>query len=140
MTENTKRKDSAMHTVRLAQSNGSLQILLDDFPIKFVQSYQITGDGVNAILSLKILVSRVKASYESNEGDNDMREYMEIIEHIAVKYATLTEKRIDEALKSEDGITDMLLHEINDGIRILNHIATTYQKIVQMGTVPSEVH
>ena len=62
---------------------------------------------------------------------------MNIIERIAVKYATLTEKRIDEAL-SEDGVSDMLLHEINDGIRILNHIATTYQKIVQMGTVPSE--
>lgn len=68
LTENTKRKDSAMHTVRLAQSNGSLQILLDDFPIKFVQSYQITGDGGNAILSLKILVSRVKVSYGSNEA------------------------------------------------------------------------
>ena len=56
------------------------------------------------------------------------------VEKIAEKYADLVEKRIDDALNenlTEGVIYEKLnsLNEINEGIRMLNHLAGTLQKI-----------
>ena len=50
---------------------------------------------------------------------------------IAENYASLIEKRLLEALKeTEEASTAML--EINDGIRMLNHVAATLEKISRL--------
>lgn len=50
------------------------------------------------------------------------------IEDIAFKYAELTEKRLLAAL-CEPETDSLAMSEINDGIRMLNHIASTLERI-----------
>ncbi|MCB6992928.1 hypothetical protein LI177_05435 [bacterium 210820-DFI.6.37] len=57
---------------------------------------------------------------------------MDRIERIAEKYAELTEARIDAALKKREDVDSDAMYEINDGIRMLNHIATTWLKMDQL--------
>lgn len=52
----------------------------------------------------------------------------EKVENIAEKYADLVEKRIEETIKKEN-IGSCEMNEINDGIRMLNHVAGTLQKL-----------
>lgn len=61
-----------------------------------------------------------------------MKAYMDRIERIAEKYAELTEARIDAALKKKEDVDSDVMYEINDGIRMLNHIATTWLKMDQL--------
>ncbi|MCU7381050.1 hypothetical protein OBO34_22300 [Clostridiales Family XIII bacterium ASD5510] len=61
-----------------------------------------------------------------------MKAYIDRIERIAEKYAELTEARIDAALKNHEDIDSKVMYEINDGIRMLNHIATTWLKMDQL--------
>jgi hypothetical protein len=50
------------------------------------------------------------------------------IEGIAGRYADLVEKKINEA-KEKDSIGSNDFSEINEGIRMLNHLAGTLQKL-----------
>lgn len=52
----------------------------------------------------------------------------EKVENIAEKYADLVEKRIEETIKNGN-IGSCEMNEINDGIRMLNHVAGTLQKL-----------
>ena len=52
------------------------------------------------------------------------------IKSIASKYADLTEQRIDKAIK--DGSDSTVMCEINDGIRMLNHITSTLERIKRL--------
>lgn len=61
-----------------------------------------------------------------------METYMKKIENIASKYADLTEKRIDAALKKGEDLDSGAMYEINDGIRILNYVAATWLKMDQL--------
>lgn len=60
------------------------------------------------------------------------------VEEIALKYAEIVEKRLIAAL-SEDETDSTALGEINDGIRMLNHIAATLERIDRLnrGNEPS---
>ncbi|WP_251612994.1 hypothetical protein [Senimuribacter intestinalis] len=59
--------ESAIHKLKLAQSGGTLQVILDDFAVKGVQEYELYGHGGYATLSLKIMVEKVKVDYGSSE-------------------------------------------------------------------------
>lgn len=50
------------------------------------------------------------------------------VKKIAESYADVIDKRIQTATK-EDEIDSTVMMEINDGIRLLNHISATLQKI-----------
>ena len=50
------------------------------------------------------------------------------VENIAEKYADLVEKNIEETIK-KGNIDGCKMNEINDGIRMLNHVAGTLQKL-----------
>ena len=53
------------------------------------------------------------------------------VEAIADKYAELVERRLVAALK-ESEIESTAMCEINDGIRVLNHMAATLERIVRI--------
>lgn len=53
------------------------------------------------------------------------------IEEIAIKYADLVEKRIQEALDAKM-VGSAAMNEVNDGIRMLNHVAATLERIVRL--------
>lgn len=50
------------------------------------------------------------------------------IENIADKYADLVEKRLTTVVQ-QDVVESTAMYEINDGIRMLNHVTTTLEKI-----------
>ena len=60
-----------------------------------------------------------------------MEEFKQKVENIAKKYATLTEKRLDVALESET-LSDEIILGITDGIRMLNHVANTLERIARL--------
>ena len=49
---------------------------------------------------------------------------------IANRYADLTERRIETALN--EGVESNAMCEINDGIRMLNHITATIERIKRL--------
>lgn len=53
------------------------------------------------------------------------------IKEIATKYADLVEKRLKSTL-NEEKIESTVMIEINDGIRMLNHIAATLERISRL--------
>lgn len=53
------------------------------------------------------------------------------VEIIAEKYADLVDNRIQAAIDEKE-VDSTALTEINDGIRILNHVASTLEKIVRL--------
>lgn len=50
------------------------------------------------------------------------------VQGIAEKYADLVEKRLKAALR-EDEVESNAIVEINDGIRMLNHVTATLERI-----------
>jgi hypothetical protein len=60
-----------------------------------------------------------------------MKNLEEKVKTIAEKYADLVEKRLITAL-DESEIYGTAMSEINEGIRMLNHIATTLERISRM--------
>lgn len=50
------------------------------------------------------------------------------VETISLKYADLVDKRVSGALR-EELIDGTIMNEINDGIRMLNHITATLERI-----------
>lgn len=53
------------------------------------------------------------------------------VEGIAEKYADLIEKRLTAAL-NENEVESSAMVEINDGIRMLNHVAATLERISKL--------
>lgn len=53
------------------------------------------------------------------------------IKEIAIKYADLVEIRLNSTLNAEK-IESTVMIEINDGIRMLNHIAATLERISRL--------
>ncbi|WP_024346545.1 hypothetical protein [Lacrimispora indolis] len=53
------------------------------------------------------------------------------VKTIAEKYADLVEKRLNSALKESD-VESSAMCEINDGIRMLNHVAATLERISRL--------
>ena len=57
-----------------------------------------------------------------------MKELKNKIQNIAQKYAEMTEKRMTVLLQGNE-MESAEINEINEGIRMLNHIASTLERI-----------
>lgn len=57
-----------------------------------------------------------------------MKELKNKIQNIAQKYAEMTEKRLTVLLQGNE-MESAEINEINEGIRMLNHIASTLERI-----------
>lgn len=116
----------AIHTLRLAQSGGTLQVLLDDFSVKGVQEYELCSRGGRTVLSLKIIVEKSKVSYEISDEmkrENKMRE----IKSIAEKYCRLLEKALD-SMDENPNLTAEELAKANDCVRVLGNLSVMKER------------
>ncbi len=70
---------------------------------------------------------------------NEVRRFKEKVENIAEKYAVMVERNIDAKLAAgKTGDED--LREVNEGIRLLNHVANALERIDRLQTVTTSGH
>lgn len=60
--------------------------------------------------------------------------FKERVDAIALKYADIVEKQVDAAIQQEDPLSRETVHDVNEGIRMLNHVASTMERIYRLET------